>query len=134
MSVPKWISLCKNALWILNPFLGIIAYYHQEINFGIYFKWLGKMHPMLLHFPIVLGLGIAGYYIYTKDNKKTSPIFSSLLIIHSLLATIVAIFGIFLSKQGSYDEELIFWHQWGGVAIAWLSWGLMVLHEHNDSF
>jgi hypothetical protein len=134
MSVPKWMGLCRNALWILNPFLGIIAYYHQEINFGIYFQWLGKLHPMLLHFPIVLGLGIAGYYIYTKDNKKTSTVFSSLLILHSLLATIVAIFGIFLSKQGSYDHDLIFWHQWGGVAIAWLSWGLMALHEHNDSF
>ena len=59
MSAPEWLALGRNALWILNPFLGIIAYYHQEINFGIYFQWLGKMHPMLLHFPIVLGLGVA---------------------------------------------------------------------------
>ena len=134
MSAPKWLALGRNALWILNPFLGIIAYYHQEINFGIYFQWLGKMHPMLLHFPIVLGLGVAGYYVYRRDNKKISPFLSPLLIIHSLLATIVAIFGIFLSKQGSYNHDLIFWHQWGGISIAWMSWGLMALHEYNNSF
>ena len=134
MSAPKWLALGRNALWILNPFLGIIAYYHQEINFGIYFQWLGKMHPMLLHFPIVLGLGIAGYYVYTRDNNKISPFLSPLLTIHSLMATIVAIFGIFLSKQGIYNHDLIFWHQWGGISIAWMSWGLMTLHEYNNSF
>ena len=52
----------KNALWVsANPFLVVIAFYQQEINFGIYFQWFGKMHPMLLHFTIVFGLGIAGY-------------------------------------------------------------------------
>ena len=134
MSAPKWLALGRNALWILNPFLGIIAYYHQEINFSIYFQWLGKMHPMLLHFPIVMGLGIAGYYIFSTDVKKMSPLFSPLLTVHSLITTIIAIFGIFLSKQGSYDNNLIFWHQWGGVGFAYMSWGLMSLHEYNDSF
>ena len=134
MALSKWMVLGRNALWVLNPFLGFIAYYHQEIHFGIYFQWLGKMHPMLLHFPIVFGLGISGYYIYATNFKKMSPLFSHLLILHSLLTTVVSIFGICLSKQESYDHDLLFWHQWGGVAIAYMSWGVLVLHEHNNFF
>ena len=130
----KWMGFGKNALWVLNPFLAVIAFYQQEINFGIYFQWFGKMHPILLHFPIVFGLGIAGYYIYERDIKEMNPLFSPLLTLHSLLTTVVAIFGIFLSKQGNYDDDLLFWHQWGGVSIAYISWILQMLHEHNDFF
>ncbi len=130
----KWMGFGKNALWVLNPFLAVIAFYQQEINFGIYFQWFGKMHPILLHFPIVFGLGIAGYYIYERDIKEMNPLFSPLLTLHSLLTTVVAIFGIFLSKQGNYDDDLLFWHQWGGVSIAYISWILQMLHEYNDFF
>ena len=100
----------------LNPFLVVFAFYQQEINFGI-FNGLVKCIPCYCIFP-VFGLGIAGYYIYERDIKK-NPLFSPLLTLHSLLTTVVAIFGIFLSKQGNYDDDLLFWHQWGGVSIAY---------------
>ena len=66
----KWMSVFNNALWILNPFLLIIAYFDAQIQFGIYFRWLGKMHPLLLHFPIVLGTIIALYYILDKKKQN----------------------------------------------------------------
>ena len=66
MQENKWMSYCKNGLWILNPFLAVIAYYHEKINFNVYFQWLGKMHPMVLHFPIVLGCIMERYLLFTK--------------------------------------------------------------------
>ena len=48
---------------------------------------------------------------------------------NAFLSSMVAILGIFLSKQDSYDEQMIFLHQWGGVAIAFISWTLIYLQK-----
>ena len=125
----KWMSIINNALWVLNPFLLIIAYFDTQIQFGIYFKWLGKMHPLLLHFPIVLGTTIGLYYILDKKNKIDAVYANYILIINALLSSIVAIFGIFLSKQDSYDGSIILLHKWGGVSIALISWLFVYLQQ-----
>lgn len=130
----KWMSVFNNALWILNPFLLIIAYFDAQIQFGIYFRWLGKMHPLLLHFPIVLGTIIALYYILDKKNKIDVTYANYVLIINALLSSIVAIFGIFLSKQDSYDGSIILLHKWGGVGIALISWLFTFLQQGLFNF
>jgi mono/diheme cytochrome c family protein len=48
---------------------------------------------------------------------------------NALLTTIVALFGILLAKQDSYDNSLIVWHKWGGVAIALISWLLIYIMD-----
>jgi hypothetical protein len=134
MATKKWVSYCKNVLWMLNPFLVVIAWYQEKINFNFYFQWLGKMHPMVLHFPIVLGCMIGGYLFFTNHIKKHITILQIGSIVNAASATIVAILGVFLSKQDTYDTQIIFWHQWGGISIAYLSWLLMYLIESNASF
>ena len=134
MQENKWMSYCKNGLWILNPFLAVIAYYHEKISFNVYFQWLGKMHPMVLHFPIVLGCIMGSYLLFTKKLNKHIALVHIGSIVNAFLASIVAILGVFLSKQDAYDAPLLFWHQWGGISIAYLSWILVYLFENNGIF
>jgi len=134
MQENKWISYCKNVLWILNPFLVVIAYFHEKINFNLYFQWLGKMHPMVLHFPIVLGCIIGSYLLFTKNINKHIALLQLGSIVNAFLASIVAILGVFLSQQDAYDTQIIFWHQWGGISIAYFSWVGMYLIENNGLF
>lgn len=134
MNLRKWTGLINNALWVLNPFLLLIAFYSERLKIGIYLEWLGKMHPLILHFPIVLGILIGGYFLLVKKNKIDESILRTFLVVNAFISSIVAILGIFLSKQGGYDDGLLFAHQWGGIAIAMLNWGFVFLHQLSKRF
>ena len=74
------------------------------------------MHPLFLHFPIVLGILIGIYYIVDKKGNVASNILHPILVGNAFLASIVAVLGIFLSKQDGYDDALIF-AQRGGCSF-----------------
>ena len=129
MRLNKLSAYALNALWLLNPFLLLIALFNEKLKLGIYLEWLGKMHPLFLHFPIVLGTLIGIYYLVDKKNSIDEKNVHAILVGNAFLSSMVAILGIFLSKQDSYDEQMIFLHQWGGVAIAFISWTLIYLQK-----
>ncbi len=129
MRLNKLSAYALNALWLLNPFLLLIALFNEKLKLGIYLEWLGKMHPLFLHFPIVLGTLIGIYYLVDKKNSVDEKNVHAILVGNAFLSSMVAILGIFLSKQDSYDEQMIFLHQWGGVAIAFISWALIYLQK-----
>lgn len=81
----------------------------------MYLEWLGKMHPLFLHFPIVLGILIGIYYLVDKKGSVDSNKLHPILVGNAFLASIVAILGIFISKQGGYDDSLIL--RINGVAL-----------------
>ena len=56
-------------LWLLNPLLIILSIYDDKIKPGLFLQWLGKMHPLLLHFPIVLGIIIVVYFFCFQKNR-----------------------------------------------------------------
>src|SRR5579871_3071161 len=64
-------------------------------------RWLqvaGRLHPMILHFPIVL---IVAYAIYLWFRPAAFA--DELLLVAAFTAVITALAGVFLSKQGSYE-------------------------------
>ncbi len=134
MNLKKWTGLANNALWVLNPFLLLIAFFSDKLKLGVYLEWLGKMHPLLLHFPVVLGTLIGIYFLLDKKNSIDENKLYAGLVGNAFLSSVVAILGIFLSKHDSYDESLIFAHQWGGIAIAFISWVLIYLQKQNKRF
>jgi hypothetical protein len=77
--------------------------------------WLGRWHPLILHFPIVLLLMAA---VLGLLGKKVP---ASLLAIATVSALVTAITGFFLGTQSSPKGELIFWHQWMGSVLAMLA-------------
>jgi hypothetical protein len=122
MSWKKVSEILDLSLWLLNPLLIVLAIFDKQIHPGLFFQWLGKFHPLALHFPIVFGILIAIYFLFFQ-NKRIPPETEKLLFaLNALLATTVAAFGILLSLQNAYESELISWHKWGGVAVAILSW------------
>jgi len=134
MNLKKWTGFVNNALWVLNPFLLLIAIFNDKLKLSLYLEWLGKMHPLFLHFPIVLGIFIGIYYLVDKKDRLASNILHPILVGNAFLASIVAILGILLSKQDGYDDSLIFAHQWGGISIAMIGWGLIYLQQYNQRF
>jgi hypothetical protein len=116
--IGQTLELC---LWILNPFMLVLAIFDQQIQPGVFFQWTGKLHPLVLHFPIVFGLLTGIYFLFFPQRRLPLDTEKLLLSINALFACGVAILGLLLSKQNAYDGELINLHKWGGIAVAILS-------------
>jgi mono/diheme cytochrome c family protein len=128
--VSEVLELC---LWIINPLLVILAIFDAKIQPGLFFQWLGKFHPLALHFPIVFGFLISIYFLVFQRKRIPPETEKLLLSLNALLASVVAAFGILLSLQNSYETDLLNWHKWGGVAVAILSWSFIYVLNLNIS-
>jgi hypothetical protein len=122
MSWKKVYEILDLSLWIINPLLVVLAVFDYKFQPGLFLQWLGKFHPLALHFPIVFGFLVTIYFLFFQHKRIPLETERLLLSINALLASFVAAFGILLSLQGAYEAELINWHKWGGVAVAILSW------------
>lgn len=134
MKPNKVFAFIGSALWILNPFLLFIAFFKESIQMNIGMAWIGKFHPLLLHFPLVFGILIGLYLLFIPAGKLARTIEQPVLLINALLAVIVALTGLLLSKENTYEGDLITQHQWGGIAIAIFSWGLVFLSTYSKKF
>lgn len=115
----------------LSIFLIFCLVFESYIELPILVAWVGRWHPLILHFPIVLLL-IA---IFLGLTGKKIP--RTLLVVAVLTALLTAISGFFLGKESVSKGDLLFWHQWLGGAVALLSaiwYGLAGLHLEKSSY
>jgi hypothetical protein len=122
MTEKKLYQILDLCLWILNPLLVVLAFYDQQIQPGLFLQWLGKLHPLALHFPIVFGILITIYFLFFQHRRLPVDTEKLLLAVNALFASLVALFGLLFSIQNAYNNELINLHKWGGLAVALLSW------------
>ncbi|MFH6603566.1 c-type cytochrome domain-containing protein [Maribacter algicola] len=111
----KWVDY---TIFGLSVFLIFCLVFEKYIELPVLVAWVGRWHPLILHFPIVLLL-IA---IFLGLTGKNIP--RSLLVVATLTALITAISGFFLGKESTNKGDLLFWHQWlgGGVALLAAVW------------
>jgi len=99
----------------LSVFLIFCLLFESFMELPVWVAWLGRWHPLILHFPIVLllvaiFLGLTG-----------RPIPNLLLTLAVISALITAISGFFLGKETGGKGDLLLWHQWLGGGLALLS-------------
>ena len=134
MNKTRVYNLLEWSLWILNPFLIFLVIFDQKIETGLFLQWLGKLHPLALHFPIVFGI-LTGIYFLFFSKQRFQPELEKLLIaINAFCSSLVALLGIFLAKQGTYQGEIFDLHKWGGATIAVFSWLFLFVLNTSDLF
>jgi uncharacterized membrane protein len=90
--------------------------------------WLqvtGRMHPLVVHFPIVML--IVAIVLEWRRNDVLQEFKDIWLGLTAIGAACSALAGLFLSKEGGYQPEVLSWHQWTGVgvsagALIWWLW------------
>src|SRR5665647_216639 len=125
MSEKKIHQILELCLWFLNPLLILLAIYINKIHLDLFLQWIGKFHPLVLHLPIVFGILIVTYFLFFQHMRLPKDTEKLIFTINAFIAVIVAICGLLLSTQNSYDSWIINFHKWGGIAIAILSWVLV---------
>jgi uncharacterized membrane protein len=123
-----WSAVLYNLCFALNCLLLFLVLFGSKMVVPGLLQVAGRMHPLVLHFPIVLLVLAAVWEIGTSrsEDPMLRHIGNSLLLSTATTSVLAALMGLFLSKEGGYDEKTLFWHQWSGVLVSFLAWGWYV--------
>ena len=93
--------------------------------------FLGRFHPVVVHLPIgFLIMAILIQMASRWPKYKPLAIYTPLAWFMGAVSAVVAvIFGYFLSLSGDYDEDTLFYHQWAGIAVMFLSFGCYYINK-----
>ena len=107
--------------------------FEQMLVLPAWLKVAGRMHPLVLHFPIsllVLYCGLALFIPQEMAPEGRLHSFSEwILLLTALSATLTALMGLFLSREEGYDADALFWHKWSGLFIAFLTLMAYILRD-----
>lgn len=109
-------------------FLLFLLFFEDRIHLPAWVQVIGRMHPMFLHFPIVL---LLVYFISLWSPAKESTSWTDgIRLLAVLTAVITAIMGLLLSLEEERSGQTFSWHKWGGIFIALISFLLYYLHAY----
>jgi len=111
-----------NLVFGINILLLFLVAFENSLVIPPWLQVMGRMHPLLLHFPITLVLLFLFWHfvllIKLGDQSWAIKIEEWLLLTTAFTASVTALMGFFLSIENAYDKDALFWHKWSGIAIA----------------
>ena len=99
----KIIVLAEQLLIVVNIFIVFLLIFENKLVVPKWLQPVGRMHPLMLHFPIVLLL-LAMFidFFWFSTKKKSNLVYrdfsQKLLLTGALLTAITVIMGLFLSR------------------------------------
>ncbi|MEP6682299.1 MAG: FN3 associated domain-containing protein [Parafilimonas sp.] len=117
-------NIFATALIPLNILLLFFLIFSDQLIIPTWLQVLGRMHPVILHFPIVLVL-IYFVVVLLVPKKNISEhwyieLSEWILLAAAITAVFTALMGIFLSKETGYDADSITAHKYLGSIISLL--------------
>ena len=113
-------------LGCLNLLLLFLAAFWEKLDLPLWLQWSGKLHPLLLHFPLALLLVMAlAQWLRPAKGGPASSMFSFLAGIAASTSVLSALSGLFLSGIQDHDPDLLTRHMWLGTGTsitAFLIW------------
>lgn len=119
-------GLAENSIFALLTFIVFFMIFEDKVVVPVWLQALGRLHPMLLHFPIViLMLSMFLEFFRLKSNYRSQEIYqiftTNLLLSGILFSGVTIILGMFLSKEEGYSGDILQWHKWTGISIVFFA-------------
>jgi len=124
----RWKNSLFNIAFALNCLLLFLLLFENKLSIPVWLQVVGRMHPLILHFPLVLVVLyalttlIAGFK-KENNNEIFRNLTGFLLLLAALTSVLTSLAGLFLSREDGYDAEALFWHKWSGAAISFFTLG-----------
>lgn len=122
-------AIAENLLLGLTVTIAFLLIFESKLVIPVWLQSFGRLHPMLLHFPLVL-LMVAVLLEFFRfapanaDNALYQNFSRNFLLSGALLAAATVVMGLFLAQEEGYAGDTLFWHKWTGAGIFFLSAGL----------
>ena len=119
----KWRGIVEQFVLISAVFLVFLLAFEEKIVVPVWLQSFGRLHPLILHFPIVLLVLLLAWEFFRFTRKNTPWIdtaeqwVSDAWIVGAALTGMTTIFGLFLSKESGYSGDTLFWHKWTAVSL-----------------
>jgi uncharacterized membrane protein len=123
-------TVAGSALIPLNAILLFFLLLEDRIVVPAWLQVAGRLHPMILHFPIVLIIAYALWEWIIPEALRSRETADILLLGAALTAALTAIMGLLLSREPEYEGAAIGWHKWLGALT---SFGLLGLWSFRAS-
>lgn len=131
--VDLFVEVAASVFSVFADAQGLLCFIPEHgvlLNFWLW-QFLGRLHPMIVHFPIgllVIAL-LLELFTLNKKNQDLRKAIHLLLLIGSVSAVLAAIFGWFLKTQDEYSGDILDIHQWAGIATAVFALITVILHR-----
>jgi uncharacterized membrane protein len=117
-------NILATALIPFNILLLLFLIFNNQLVVPTWLQVMGRMHPVILHFPIVLVLIYFVLVLFVSKKIITEKWYIELtewiLLAAALTAVLTALMGIFLSREAGYDADSITTHKYLGSIISFL--------------
>ena len=111
----RWKIYLFNASLALNCLLVFLLFFESRLSIPAWLQVTGRMHPLILHFPLVLIVLYAIAVVVRPPHKSSGDTYSQstelLLLFAAFTAVITSLMGLFLSKEEGYDPVALSWHK-----------------------
>lgn len=111
-------SILENLLFFWLGLAFILSVAGDSLQIPAPLQVLGRTHPLLLHFPIVLLL-MAVVLLWLRDERMKKA-GSQILLFGANLTGITVVAGLILASE-DYEGDALVWHQWLGVGSLFLA-------------
>lgn len=116
----------ESLLFAMNIFIAFLLLFESRLVIPQWLQPVGRMHTMILHFPIVLVLlaMLMEFFRYRsdyQDNPYYQRFTSNILLAGVVFSGIAVVMGLFLSREEGYDASVLAWHKWSGVTVFFMS-------------
>ncbi|WP_332737067.1 FN3 associated domain-containing protein [Flavihumibacter sp.] len=120
-----WKNLLYNIVFAGNCLLFFLLLVEDRLAMPLWLQVVGRMHPLVLHFPVVLLLMVVVWEIAYRKRFQLSETEdetgSTLLLLAAAFTNLAALMGLMLSLEPGYEGDAILWHKWGGFFLSILS-------------
>jgi len=118
--------LLENLLIFWCGLTAILLVGGENLQLPTWLQVVGRLHPLLLHFPIVLLL-LGASLLWIRDENRMRY-FTWLLLIGANLAGATVVAGLFLATE-DYSGDAISWHKWTAISSQGVAVSLYFLRD-----
>lgn len=117
----------------LNVLLLFLLVFDSRVVVPAWLQVAGRLHPLILHFPIVLILAYAFLLLAMPASVKKQEGYvlalDVVLVAAALSAVVTALMGLLLSREPGYDADALAWHKYTGAATAFILYGVYAYNK-----
>ncbi|MGZ5253599.1 MAG: chitobiase/beta-hexosaminidase C-terminal domain-containing protein [Flavitalea sp.] len=121
MNLVRSKNIVYNIVFALNCLLIFLLLFENRLSVPSWLQVVGRMHPLVLHFPIVLMIVAIVAELFLSSRKDYSDVGDWLLLSVAGTAVLTSIMGLLLSVEGGYEEDALFFHKYGGIVLSLLA-------------